>query len=256
MNMESMVEPTTQEPAQHPANRKRYALVWCSELLALSDGEKFVEQFRSKGEHWDILSPADPDFLERTNGYDGFIVSGSEKSLVDDCDSPFVARILAFIKSTFERPATPVLGICFGAQAIAVSLGGKVGRNPDGNFRLGVETLEWVDGIDPRRWPEAQTPSVVIQSHGEHVQELPVDTTLLAGSKAVPHEVFLVGDRFLGIQGHPEMDIKMLSEQFLNLHRQLFSDTQWKTVEEEVKKPIDRKALLTLGRRLLDEGQL
>lgn len=235
---------------------KKYALVWCSETPEMDYSAHFVEQFRRKGEHWDVLSPADPKFLERTNGYDGFIVSGSEKSVIDDGASPFVANLLTFLRSTFDESTIPVLGICFGAQAMAVALGGKVGRNPDRNFRLGVETLKWVEGIDATRWPEACSPSALIQSHGECVQELPANTTLLAGSKTIPHEIFLVGDRFLGIQGHPEMDTQMLSGFFMKLHRPLFNDAQWAYVEQETKQPVHPDAMLALGRRLLDAGRL
>lgn len=218
--------------------------------------EHMVDQFRQEGEHWEVLSPADPDLLDKAAAYDGYVVSGSEKSVIDDAETPFVSNLLAFLRAVKTQSTSPVLGICFGAQALAAAFDGKVGRNPDQSFRLGIETLQWVDGIDVERWPEAKSSSVLIQSHGECVEQLPAGSTSLAGSRTIPHEMFLVGDRFLGVQGHPELDSRMLTETFMQLHRSMFDDTQWAAIEQESKLPVYRDAVLAMGRRLLDHGRL
>lgn len=235
---------------------KKYALIWCSELPGMDYRQHFVDQFRRAGEHWDILSPAAPDFLATATAYDGYVVSGSEKSVIDDAATPFVSDLLAFLRTVRTQSRSPVVGICFGAQALAAAHGGKVGRNPAGSFRLGVEPLQWVDGIDTERWPEADAASILVESHGECVERLPAGSTLLAGSRTIPHEIFLVGERFLGVQGHPEIDSRMLSGKFMQLHRSMFDDTRWAAVEHESRSPVHRDAVLALGRRLLDQGRL
>lgn len=235
---------------------KRFALVWCSERLGAPFQQMFLDTFRQPGEQWDVLSPADPTFEAAAAGYDGYVLSGSEKSVVDDVQTPFVARLLAWLRRTAETSASPVLGICFGAQALATALGGKVGRNPGGGFRLGVEQLAWDAAVDRQRWPELDSDAVLVASHGECVQTLPANATLLASSRTIAHEVFLVGDRFLGIQGHPEMSIRDLQEGFMPLHRAEFSPERWRGVEQECELTLSRAGLVALSQRLLAQGRL
>lgn len=235
---------------------KKYALVWCSEVPAADFREHLVGEFRQPSEAWDILTPADPDLLEKVGDYDGFIISGSEKSVVDDAGTDFVSRLLTFLREVDARASAPVVGICFGAQAVAAALGGAVGRNPDRMFRLGVENLAWSEHA--ARLPELSSgaPCTVVQSHGECVTELPPGSTLLAGSATIPHEVFVVGDRFLAVQGHPEIDGEMLQRYFMPLHRSLFDDDRWQLVQREAKLPVHRAPLVSLARRLLEQGRL
>lgn len=235
---------------------KRFALVWCSEHLGTTFQHMFLDTFRQPGEQWDILSPADPAFEAQAAGYDGYVLSGSEKSVVDDAHTPFVTRLLAWLRRTAEASSSPVLGICFGAQALAAAHGGKVGRNPRGGFRLGVEALDWNGAADRLRWPELGKDAVLVTSHGECVLTLPANTTVLASSKTIPHEVFLVGDRFLGIQGHPEMTIRDLRECFMPLHRAELSAERWRGVEQECELTLRREGVVALGQRLLAQGRL
>ena len=218
--------------------------------------EHMVSQFRREGEDWEVLSPGDHGFLDKAGAHDGYVVSGSEKSVVDDAATPFVSNLLAFLSAVKTQSSSPVLGICFGAQALAAALGGKVDRNPDRSFRLGVEPLQWAAGIDVERWPEAGMPSALVASHGECVTQLPADSTPLAGSATIGHEIFLLGDRCLGVQGHPEIDSRMLTETFMQFHRSMFDDTQWAAIEQESRSPVHRDAVLALGRRLLHDGRL
>ena len=235
---------------------KRYALVWCSEVAAADYREYMVGQFRKGSETWNVLTPSDPDLVAKALEYDGFIISGSEKSVVDDAETEFVSRLLAFLKEVESRTSVPVVGICFGAQALGVALGGEVGRNPDRSFRLGVESLEWTNHAE--RLPELGSAQActVVQSHGECVTRLPRSSTLLAGSKTIPHEVFLVGDRFLAVQGHPEIDSQLLKEYFMPLHRSMFDENSWQQVQKESELQVHREPILALARRLLEQGRI
>jgi len=235
---------------------KKFALVWCSELPEAPFQKMLVDTFCQPREQWDILSPADPAFEAQAANYDGYLISGSEKSVVDDAQTPFVARLLAWLRRTAETSSSPMLGICFGAQALAAALGGKVGRNPDGHFRLGVEALDWSPAVDRQRWPELDADAVLVASHGECALTLPPDAMVLASSKTIAHEVFLVGDRFLGIQGHPELSIRDLQEFFMPFHRAEFSLERWRDVEEECELTLSPEGVIALSRRLLAQGRL
>jgi len=230
---------------------KKIALLCCDDELPGS----LTDTFRSEGQRWDKLTPDADDFASCAQGYDGYVISGSHLSVNDDRATPIVENVLALIRDVHVNSTAPVLGICFGSQAIATAFGGRVGRNPSGQFKLGVDELIWARGADRVRLPEVHRPSTLIQSHGECVLELPPHSEILASS-TVPHEIFLISDRFLGVQGHPEVDNTDLQENFMPLHRALFDTEQWQAIEHESRQPIERDAVIALGRRLLADGCL
>ena len=96
----------------------------------------------------------------------------------------------------------PVLGICYGFQAMAQALGGTVGR---------TGTREY--GHTPARVEEgsclfAGTPDdqVVWMSHGDAVQAAPEGFTVTASTSQTPVAAFENPDRRLyGLQWHPEV---------------------------------------------------
>lgn len=235
---------------------KRFALIWCSRTTDLRLQAALLNAFRGEQQHWDVITPAEDDFVERARGYDGYVISGSPRSVVDDADKPFVRNLLALIEDVRAHSSAPMIGVCFGAQAIAAALGGRVGRNPDGRFKLGAERLDWLPQPDPARWPELASTPVLAQSHDECISQLPPGSELLAASPSAATEIFLVQRRFLGIQGHPELDNLLLQQAFLPLHRRQFDDEAWQQVEREAQQPLRPEPVLALGRRLLIEGNL
>ena len=237
---------------------KKYAVIWCSDVPGDEElQEKMVSAFGREDEQWDILHPARLDFLERAFDYAGHVISGSPKSVVDDADAPLVRNLLAFLCSAAQRGGVPVVGLCFGSQAIAAALGGQVERNPSGYFKLGVDRLGWSEQALALFGPQiASDPTVLVQSHGECVGRLPEGSVALASSQTIPYEVFLVNGQFLGIQGHPEVDSQFLQQKFMAYHRELFDDAQWEHVQHESQQALHPALVIALGRRLLDEGCL
>jgi GMP synthase-like glutamine amidotransferase len=234
------------------ATMKKIAVICCANTLPGS----LMETFGSEGQHWDKLMADIDDFAAAARGYDGYVISGSPKSVNDDRATPIVRNVLALINDVYTSSSAPILGICFGSQAVATAMGGHVGLNPGGHFKLGVDELIWADGMDRARLPEPLRPSVLIESHGECVLELPPHSALLASSSTTPHEIFLVSNRFLGVQGHPEVDNTDLREIFMPWHRKSFDAEQWQIVESESKRPIEPGVVIELGRRLLADGYL
>ncbi|MBN9426119.1 MAG: gamma-glutamyl-gamma-aminobutyrate hydrolase family protein [Burkholderiales bacterium] len=233
----------------------KLALIWCAgEAGGLQ--RSLLDTFRSDRQHWDVLSPTDDDFLERAAHYDGYVISGSPSSVIDDAGHALVRNLLALIRQVHAQSAAPMLGVCFGSQAIAAALGGRVGRNPDGGFKLGAETLAWSAQADAARWPEAGAATVLAQSHGECVSALPPGSEVLATSPSAAHEIFLVQRRFLGVQGHPEVDNELLRQVFMPLHRPLFDAERWQQVEREAQQTLHPAPVIALGQRLLRQGFL
>jgi len=117
------------------------------------------------------------------------------------------------------------LGVCLGGQALAKAAGGEVatfpnskqvgfrdGNNPQGRFYTVQLTPEGKQ--DPLFKGLGET-LPVFHLHGEAVQLTPdmqPAATLLATDSVVPTQVFKVGERAYGTQGHFELTPQMLDQ--------------------------------------------
>ena len=128
--------------------------------------------------------------------HDAYVISGSRFS-VNDKD-PWVSRLMDFIRAAGD--SVPVIGFCFGHQAIARSLGGCV--EPRSVPNVGARRIEmqsypvWA----PR---ENEIPQALF-NHGEQVTGVPEGATIIAGDAICPTQIIQFGPRLLGIQAHPE----------------------------------------------------
>ncbi|MBM3286065.1 MAG: glutamine-hydrolyzing GMP synthase [Candidatus Eisenbacteria bacterium] len=129
----------------------------------------------------------------RSRGASALILSGSPASAVDGRYLPR-PEILAL--------GLPVLGICYGMQAVSHLLGGRVVRGTSGEYgrqRLAViEPGGLLDGLEE--------PIEVWMSHGDQVVELPDGYRTLARTATCPHAAVANPARkiFL-VQFHPEV---------------------------------------------------
>ena len=164
---------------------------------------------RELGEYCEIL-PYNK-FPESLAGIKGVILSGSPYSVYDP--AAFKTDLSRF------RGKLPVLGICYGAQFIAYTSGGKVEPAVAREYgRANLETIDMADelfnGINPG--------SQIWMSHGETRTELPSDSKGIASTAEVPVAAFRVAaDKTWGGQFHPEvfhtLDGMLLLDNFLNI---------------------------------------
>jgi GMP synthase (glutamine-hydrolysing) len=128
-------------------------------------------------------------------GPSGLILSGGPSSIYEK-GSPRIARGLV------EKAGVPILGICYGHQALMQSLKGRVERGGSGEYGRAAVTLACEDPLlsglarDHHVW----------MSHRDHVAALPDGFTRLASSPATPNAI--VADhrrRIWGLQFHPEV---------------------------------------------------
>ena len=128
-------------------------------------------------------------------GLKGIVLSGSPKSVngpdAYECDPALFSCGL------------PILGVCYGMQRMAKSLGGSVGVNPHGKEygKMAIDVLcdcPLFDGL-----PAHQD---VWMSHGDHVQVLPDGFTLAAKSASGQFAAAFDASRKLyAVQFHPEV---------------------------------------------------
>ena len=165
------------------------------------DGEKFTALIHSARPDWrcETYSVKDGVFPDDLAVFDGFIITGSPASVHDGAD--WIDRLLATIREIVARKI-PLFGACFGHQAIALALGGKVEHNPGG----WVFGLTRSDVVDRPQWMEPVGDQIAqYGAHIEQVTDLPEGARVLLASAACPVGGFAIGNRVFTTQNHPEM---------------------------------------------------
>jgi GMP synthase (glutamine-hydrolysing) len=93
----------------------------------------------------------------------------------------------------------PLLGICYGAEIIALTLGGSIRKLP-AHIQGTTEVL--LSCANPLT--EGKKSILVYESHRYCIAKLPSNFKSLASSKYCEHEVFSNDGKMYGIQFHPE----------------------------------------------------
>ena len=132
----------------------------------------------------------------------GVILSGSHASIYEDSTDKAPQAVFDL--------GVPVLGICYGMQAMAHQLGGKVESGQTREFgsadvrARGHTAL--LKGIDDYTTPEGQGMLDVWMSHGDKVTEMPPGFKLMASTESCPIAGMADETRhFYGVQFHPEV---------------------------------------------------
>jgi GMP synthase-like glutamine amidotransferase len=138
-------------------------------------------------------------------GYAGLIVLGGTMAAWEDDVAPWLPATRALLATAVDD-ATPVLGICLGAQLLAMATGGTVEKGPDGP-ELGVVPITVQPGArEDRLLRRAGQTFPAPQGHHDAITRLPRGAVLLASSEAYPHQAFRLGENAWGVQYHPEAD--------------------------------------------------
>ena len=122
----------------------------------------------------------------------GIILSGGPQSIYAD-NAPYIQDYLI-------ESGLPILGICYGMQALTHKLGGKVLQSNQHEY--GLTELN-VPAANPLLVQGRQT---VWMSHGDHVAELPPGFSCLATSPNSPFAAMMdEPNKRYGLQFHPEV---------------------------------------------------
>ena len=125
----------------------------------------------------------------------GVILSGSPYS-VNDKEAP--CPDLSFL-----RGKVPILGICYGAQHLVRSLGGKIAPSAQREYGRAIFS---VSSPQTPLFHGIKSSSTVWMSHGDSVASLPDSLQPLGATEEIPYAAFRVnGEETYGIQFHPEV---------------------------------------------------
>jgi GMP synthase (glutamine-hydrolysing) len=140
---------------------------------------------------------------DSTAGFDALISMGGEMGANDDDRAPWLPATRRLLQIALAD-GTPTLGICLGAQLLAVAGGGTVVRGPDGPERGAYLTAKRdAADHDPLFGPMPLTPDVM-HYHDDVVQRLPAGATLLLTGTGYPHQAWRQGDAAWATQFHFE----------------------------------------------------
>jgi GMP synthase-like glutamine amidotransferase len=167
------------------------------------DSAGFIaDAFEARGAGLSAHLFPDGGALPAFDGADHIVVLGAVSS-VNDPD-PWIAAELAWLRAA-DQAGVPVLGICFGAQALCAAFGGRIEA-------MGRREIGWttVDSPDHDLVPAGPW----LEFHDDRCL-LPAAATVLARND-VAVQAFRIG-RHLAVQFHPEVDGAQL-KRWLDAH--------------------------------------
>ena len=153
-------------------------------------GDAFVE----RGYELDVVMMNEQAATPSLEGYDALVILGSTNAVYDPAvRAAWFGRELDVIADATRRDV-PVLGICFGAQALCLYHGGSV--QPSQEPEIGWYEIDTQPGraFVEGPWFEFHFDRCILSPHA---------TLLATTTRAV--QAFRVG-RHLGVQFHPEID--------------------------------------------------
>lgn len=180
-------------------------------------------------------------------GFDGLVVLGGEMDSWDDEGFAWLPGTRVLLAQSVDR-GVPALGVCLGAQLLALATGGRVARGAHGPELgllavdlLGAASDDPLAGRLPQRF-------LAPQGHLDAMHDLPPGAVLLASSPLYPHQLFRVGTRAWGVQYHPEVTEADFSV-WMAYDRALLA-AQGRTPEDEVAALVAARGALDASARL------
>jgi GMP synthase (glutamine-hydrolysing) len=164
-------------------------------------GSQFTQliarRIREAGVYSEIVPPTAP--LERILTHHAIILSGGPASVYDE-GAPLPPAALL-------EAGVPVLGICYGMQAMALLLGGKVEPSPHREYGRAEVALQAADLLFEGVMPDTSTGRVTVwMSHGDTVLVPPPGFRALATTANTPVAAMAAPERRLyAVQFHPEV---------------------------------------------------
>lgn len=139
---------------------------------------------------WSVVDGVFPDSVEDA---DGWLITGSRHGVYED--HPWMQPLMQFIRDTYAA-GRPLVGVCFGHQAIAQALGGHVEKFT-GGWSIGPKVYHF-DG------PGLTGDKVIHAYHQDQVITPPEGAQTIAHNDFCAHAALYYLGHALSVQPHPE----------------------------------------------------
>ena len=144
-------------------------------------------------ETFDVQAGEWPD----AEAFDAAIITGSSAGVYES--DPWIVDLLDWIRAA--RGRTRMVGVCFGHQAMAQALGGRVEKSDKG-WGVGLHSYAVVS-TEP--WMSPVVAAVGLPaSHQDQVVEKPTDARVILRSDFTPFAGLAWGEDAISMQPHPE----------------------------------------------------
>jgi len=130
------------------------------------------------------------------------VLGGPISAACDEQRYPFFERELAVVCQYLDS-GKPIIGICLGAQLIAMASGAKVSSM--GGKEIGFAPLT-LTAAGKTSVLAGLSDTPVLHWHGDQF-DIPANAIHLASTSACPHQAFSIGRNVLALQFHLEVDV-------------------------------------------------
>lgn len=175
----------------------------------------------------------DPGHLE------AILITGSPASVYDN--APWITPLLQFIRDAADA-GVPQVGICFGHQAIAQALGGRVDKAPAG-WGVGLHTYKVVKDMPWMATAPRGEVSIAV-SHQDQVLAPPEGATIFASSEFTPYAgLSFAGTPAISVQCHPEFSTDYSAALYESRKGRPLTDAQVKDAVTSLAGQVDNEIL-------------
>jgi GMP synthase-like glutamine amidotransferase len=144
-------------------------------------------------EHFDVVEGAFPD---SPTEFDAVVITGSSAFVTDD--AAWIETLFSHIRM-MDKAETKLFAVCFGHQAVAMALGGKVEHR---DIVLGAPEIRIAT---PKDWMQPAAESLrLFGGNFQQVVEVPDTLEVVASHPDCPISMMAKGEHLMTVQFHPE----------------------------------------------------
>ena len=196
------------------------------------DAHRFRDMFDAQDDRFSyrIYMTIGGEVPQDLDEQDAYMITGSPLSVLDK--HIFTDDLLDFIRRC-DAAKKPLMGACFGHQAIALALGGQVEKRDNG-YNVGIEDTEY---HVKRPWMTPDRDSLAMYVfHEDTVTKLPEGCDLLGSTANCKNASFAKGNHIFTTQGHPEFSDPFM-RCVLTSSEEAIPEESRKTVWDSLDKP-------------------
>jgi GMP synthase-like glutamine amidotransferase len=201
-------------------------------------GAMFERLLRDAGASgtFDIFNTVKGQYPDTFDGYDAVFLTGSRADAFSQ--EPWVVVLRGKVEALLASKKK-LIGVCFGHQLIALCMGARVGRAPQG-WGAGRLQYQWLAPDFPQA--QGREDVALLASHQDQVFDLPPGARLLATSEFCPVAAFSVADHVFCVQPHPEF-VEDYSAFLLNKRRPMLGEDKYATCIQSLEHGHDGEAV-------------